>query len=360
MEILIYIYLFILWSLFWSFSSVIIDRLKNKKSWIISWRSECPKCKHKLSFYDLFPIFSFLSTKWKCRYCKTKISPIYPILEISTWVLFLLTAYFLIDLNLILSWNLIEIYKLWFFLLLWFFTIVYVFYDILYLEIPESILLILISITFITVSLQSIIPNFEIINILPIFSQYMNLKDIYILIFTWIFMIWWIYFIMLKWLKEIYDIAILVLIWLVFVYIKYFLYINLEQYAIWSAILSSFFIFLFLYLQILLSWWTWMWWWDLRIALLIWLLAWLSFSFYAVLASYMSWSIIWIWIIIYQKTKNHYIEQKKFLNKFRNILWVKPKKISLETKMPFGPFLAIWIYVILFFNEKISTLINYL
>lgn len=358
MEYLIYTYIFIFWTLFWSFSSVIIDRLKNKKSWIISWRSECPKCHHKLAFYDLFPIFSFLSTFWKCRYCKTKISFLYPILELSTWLLFFLTSYFLVDINLVLSWNFVEIYKLWFFLSIAFLSIVYVFYDILYLEIPDSILIILILLSFITISLQSIIPWFEIINLLPTLTW--SLFDIWIIIWVWLIMISSMYFIMFKELKEIYDVLILTVIWVIFLILKYFLYINLEQYAIWSAILAWYAVFVFLFLQIIVSRWTWMGWWDLRIAIFIGLLAWLSYSFYAVFLSYLAWSIIWLLIIWYQKTKNHYIEQRRFLNKFRKILWLKKKNISLETKMRFGPFLAIWIYLVLFFDENIIKFIDYI
>ena len=99
MELFYYVYLFIFWTLFWSFSSVIISRIKNHKSWIIAWRSECPKCKHKLWILDLFPIFSYLSTLGKCRYCHKKISILYPILEFSLWIIFVLTSYFLIDFN---------------------------------------------------------------------------------------------------------------------------------------------------------------------------------------------------------------------------------------------------------------------
>ena len=261
-----YIYVFILWLLFWSFSSVIIDRLRNKKSWIFTWRSECPICKHKLNAIDLIPLFSFLSTKWKCRYCHSKISKIYPILELCMWLLFVLTGYFLIDLGLIFNWNIVEIYKLIFFLLFWLFTIIYVLYDILYFEIPDSILAIWSSITFITVSLQSLIPNFKIINLLPTYNNLFSYEQIAWLICFAIISIIWFYVIMLKELKEIYDLLILSILIFIWIFIKYYLHIDLEQTAIWSGIISSFIVFIFLFLQIVLSGWKWMWWWDLRIA----------------------------------------------------------------------------------------------
>jgi len=354
MQTLFYIYLFILWTLFWSFSSVIIDRLKNKKSWIILGRSECPKCKHKLSTFDLIPIFSYISTFWKCRYCKKKISLFYPILEITTWILFFLVWVFLIDFSLILNWNFVEIYKLLFFLVFSFLTIIYVFYDILYFEIPDSILITLIWITFLTISLQSLVPNFKIIEILPEFNNSLiQIEIIYTIIF-WIIMIWSFYLIMLKWLKEIWDILIILLLWNLIAFAKYFLLFDLEQTAIWSAILGSFFVFLFLFLQILVSRWNWMWWGDLRIAILIWLISWINFSFHSIMLSYLLWSIIWLIIIAYTKMKIYYKTQKMFLSKIKKLLWIKDSFVSLETKMPFWPFLALWIFIVLFFSDFLT------
>jgi len=53
-------------------------------------RSFCPHCKHTLALQDLIPVFSFIFLKGKCRYCGQKISWQYPIVEISTAILFLL------------------------------------------------------------------------------------------------------------------------------------------------------------------------------------------------------------------------------------------------------------------------------
>lgn len=360
MDVLIYLYLFIFWTLFWSFTSVIIDRIKNKKSGIISGRSECPKCKHKLWARDLIPIFSFLSTKGKCRYCKEKISFIYPILEISTGLLFMFIGYFLIDISLLLNGNIVELYKLWFFLLFSFLTIVYVFYDILYLEIPDSILFLLISITFITLCLQTLLPHFHIIEFLPSFQSQWGVWGNIALISIGICMIGSFYLIMMKWLKEIYDVFILIFIGSIFIYMKYFLYIDFEQYALWNALLWSYLVFLFLFLQILISGGTWMGGGDLRIAILMGLMVWFNLSFHAVLWAYFTGSIVGILIIFYTKTRNYYIEQKKFVNKVKKVLWLKPSKVSLDTKMPFGPFLALWIYIVLFFHESIKDITNWL
>ena len=53
-------------------------------------RSFCPKCNETINFYDNIPILSYLLLRGKCRYCKTKISLIYPLVELATGILFLL------------------------------------------------------------------------------------------------------------------------------------------------------------------------------------------------------------------------------------------------------------------------------
>ena len=57
---------------------------------VLGGRSKCPKCRHVLVWYDLFPIFSFLFLKGKCRYCGKKISLRYPLVEFLTGISFFL------------------------------------------------------------------------------------------------------------------------------------------------------------------------------------------------------------------------------------------------------------------------------
>ena len=45
-------------------------------------RSHCPNCGHTLGVLDLVPLFSYLFLRGKCRYCKKKISPRYPVTEL--------------------------------------------------------------------------------------------------------------------------------------------------------------------------------------------------------------------------------------------------------------------------------------
>ena len=73
--------------IFGSFINAWVWRIENDLS-ITKGRSVCPHCKHKLSWYDLVPVLSFLMLRGKCRYCKAKISSQYPIIELATGLLF--------------------------------------------------------------------------------------------------------------------------------------------------------------------------------------------------------------------------------------------------------------------------------
>ncbi len=54
-------------------------------------RSHCPECGHVLGLLDLVPVFSWLFLGGKCRYCKAKISPRYPVTELVSAGAFALT-----------------------------------------------------------------------------------------------------------------------------------------------------------------------------------------------------------------------------------------------------------------------------
>lgn len=72
-----------------SFLNVCIYRIPREES--ISYPpSHCGNCNHKLGFLDLFPLFSYIFLKGKCRYCKEKISIRYPMIEALNAALYLL------------------------------------------------------------------------------------------------------------------------------------------------------------------------------------------------------------------------------------------------------------------------------
>lgn len=54
---------------------------------IVVESSHCPQCKHKLAVTDNIPLFGWLLLRGRCRYCKTRISIQYPLVELLTGVL---------------------------------------------------------------------------------------------------------------------------------------------------------------------------------------------------------------------------------------------------------------------------------
>lgn len=80
---------FMLGAIFGSFFNVCIFRIPEKES-IVNPPSHCYKCNTRLKPLDLVPIFSWVFLKGKCRYCKTKVSSRYAIVELITGILFLM------------------------------------------------------------------------------------------------------------------------------------------------------------------------------------------------------------------------------------------------------------------------------
>lgn len=76
-----------------SFLNVVINRIETGED-IVKKPSHCPKCGHKLAFYELVPVFSFLALSGKCAKCGQKISWQYPVIEVLTAFIFLSVFYF--------------------------------------------------------------------------------------------------------------------------------------------------------------------------------------------------------------------------------------------------------------------------
>ena len=95
MNILIYSYIFLLGLVFGSFYNVVGLRIPKKES--LLGRSHCNNCNKQLGVIELIPVIGYLLLKGKCKECKSKISIIYPVFELLTAILFLVSFIFLRD-----------------------------------------------------------------------------------------------------------------------------------------------------------------------------------------------------------------------------------------------------------------------
>ena len=122
MNIILYIIIFIMGSVFGSFLTLATYRIPLNED-ITHKHSYCPKCNHKLGFLDMIPILSYLCIRGRCRYCKAKISPRYFIIEILCGLSFVLLALtveinvFEININVILNFILGALYIVFLFLI---------------------------------------------------------------------------------------------------------------------------------------------------------------------------------------------------------------------------------------------------
>ena len=79
--------MFLLGSIIGSFLNVCIVRIPEKFS-IVLPGSRCPKCQTPIHWYDNVPVFAWLWLRGKCRTCGERISPMYPLVELATGLLF--------------------------------------------------------------------------------------------------------------------------------------------------------------------------------------------------------------------------------------------------------------------------------
>ena len=138
MELLIInLYIFITALLLGSFFNVVGLRVPNNQSIVVP-RSACPNCKHQLTAVELIPVFSFLLQKGSCKSCKASISPIYPVVELITAILFTISPLLVgWSKELVISWTLISL-----------FMIIFV-SDVHYMIIPDKVLLFFFGLFFI-------------------------------------------------------------------------------------------------------------------------------------------------------------------------------------------------------------------
>lgn len=86
---ILYIVVFLYGIVIGSFLNVCIYRIPKGEN-LVSVGSHCMECGHRLKWYDLVPLFSWLFLKGKCRYCGAAISSQYPIVEGLNGLLYVL------------------------------------------------------------------------------------------------------------------------------------------------------------------------------------------------------------------------------------------------------------------------------
>ena len=91
MDYILYLLIFCIGTVFGSFFTLAVYRIPLRQD-ITHTRSYCPKCNHKLSFWDMIPILSYVFLGGKCRYCGQKIRPRYLMLEVMSGIVFVLFA----------------------------------------------------------------------------------------------------------------------------------------------------------------------------------------------------------------------------------------------------------------------------
>lgn len=91
-DLVLYLFSFIIGSVLGSFLNVCIYRLPREES-IAFPPSHCTACGHKIRFYNNVPVLSFIFLGGRCADCKARISLVYPLVEILSGLLFLLTVH---------------------------------------------------------------------------------------------------------------------------------------------------------------------------------------------------------------------------------------------------------------------------
>jgi leader peptidase (prepilin peptidase) / N-methyltransferase len=75
-----------------SFLNVCIYRWPRDLS-VVKPRSHCPACEKTIAWYDNVPVLSYLLLGARCRHCQARISWRYPVVELSTGLLFFYWVY---------------------------------------------------------------------------------------------------------------------------------------------------------------------------------------------------------------------------------------------------------------------------
>lgn len=86
---LIYAVIFLFGITIGSFLNVCIYRMPRGET-VVTTPSHCMTCGHRLRWFELLPLFSYIFLGGRCRSCKSHISPQYPIIEAVNGFLYVL------------------------------------------------------------------------------------------------------------------------------------------------------------------------------------------------------------------------------------------------------------------------------
>ncbi len=139
MNILIFIFIFLLGNIIGSFLNVVIFRFNTGRT-MATGRSICMTCNRTLRWYELIPVFSFLIQKGKCRRCASKISHQYPLVELLTGLIFAGTALKFLPVLYTSYWSFI--FLVVFFVFIFSLLIVISVYDLRHKIIPDQLIII--------------------------------------------------------------------------------------------------------------------------------------------------------------------------------------------------------------------------
>jgi len=118
-----------------SFIGTLVYRLPRGEQFV-KGRSYCPNCAHTLRWYDLVPVFSFLILLGRCRYCRSKISWSYPVIELCSGAIALTSFLFFSPAGL-------AYWLFWFFVLELFLILAFI--DLKYFVLPDSIMALILA-----------------------------------------------------------------------------------------------------------------------------------------------------------------------------------------------------------------------
>lgn len=132
MGIYFYIFIFLIGLSIGSFFNVVIFRFNSGED-IVKGRSKCANCDSVIKWFNLVPVLSYFILRGRCRDCSVKISPLYPVVEMTVAITLLLFFWNIPSISYSAGINAFIILLL---------TLI-IFIDVRYLIIPDKILILL-------------------------------------------------------------------------------------------------------------------------------------------------------------------------------------------------------------------------